>query len=65
MTNDTHPYAYEVIPSANVAGHFDWIITRHGKLAERSDRPHRSEAEARKSAEKAIERQFTDARSMR
>jgi hypothetical protein len=65
MANDTHPYTLEIIPNPRLTGHFDWIIRRHGKLIQRSDRPQRSEAEARKAGEKEIERQFIDAQSTR
>ena len=65
MKNDTHPYTFDIVPSPTKADHFLWVIRKHGKLLERSDRLYRSEAEARKSAEKAIERQFADAQSTR
>ena len=58
--NPTHPYTLEIIPSKKQAGLFEWALRRHGSLIQRSDRLHRSEAEARKDGEKAIERQFSD-----
>jgi hypothetical protein len=56
MSDVPHPYSIEVTPLAKPEGHFQWAIRRSGKLVERSDRPHRSEAKARESALDAIER---------
>ena len=63
--NDTHPYTLDVMANPRTAGCFDWVIRKHGKLIQRSDRIHRSEADARKAGEKEIERQFVDAQSVR
>jgi hypothetical protein len=63
--SSTYPYTLEVQPSDRPAGTFQWIIRKHGKLLQRSDRPQRTEAEARKAGEREIERQFTDAQSAR
>lgn len=65
MTNGTYPYTLDIVPNPRLAGHFDWIIRKHGKLLQRSDRPQRSEAEARKAGEKEVERQFADAQTTR
>lgn len=54
--NVPHPYSIEVSPLAKPEGHFQWAIRRSGKLLERSDRAHRSEAKAHESAMEAIER---------
>lgn len=51
-----HPYSIDVSPLAKPAGHFQWAIRKSGKLSERSDRPHRSEAKAHESAMEAVER---------
>lgn len=56
----THPYTIEVKASERRPGTFDWALRKHGKLLERSDREHRTEEDARKAGEKAIERQFAD-----
>lgn len=56
--NPTHRYTLTILPNGRLAGHFDWAIRKHGKLAERSDRPHPSEQSARKSGEEALERQL-------
>lgn len=56
MSHAPHPYSIEVSPLAKPEGHFQWAIRRSGKLIERSDRPHRSEAKAHESAMEAIER---------
>jgi hypothetical protein len=63
--NAHHPYSLEVAPSERNPALYGWSIRRHGKLVQRSDRSHRSEEEARKDGEKAIERQFSDASSTR
>lgn len=63
--NQTHPYTLEVKASERKPGTFEWTIRRHGKLIQRSDRPQRSEEDARKDGEKALERQFSDSRSVR
>ena len=51
-----HPYTIDVSPLAKPEGHFQWTIRKSGKLNERSDRPHRSEAKAYESAMEAVER---------
>jgi len=51
-----HPYTIEVSPLPKKAGQFQWAIRRSGKLIERSDRPHPSEARAFESAMEAVER---------
>ncbi|GJE14244.1 hypothetical protein FOHLNKBM_5317 [Methylobacterium longum] len=51
-----HPYSIEVSPVAKPEGHFQWAIRKSGKLTERSDRPHRSEAKAFESTMEAVER---------
>lgn len=56
MSDVPHPYSIEVSPLTKPEGHFQWAIRRSGKLIERSDRPHRSEAEAFESAMEAVER---------
>lgn len=63
--NATYPYTLEIQPCERPAGTFQWVIRKHGKLLQRSDRPQRSEADARKAGEKEIERQFTDAQTTR
>jgi hypothetical protein len=60
MTDVPYPYTVQVLPSAKPAGHFDWMIRKHGKLVERSDRPQTSQEAARKRAISAIDRQFLD-----
>ena len=59
------PYTLEIMASERKPGQFDWTIRRQGTLVQRSDRIHRSEADAQKEGEKAIERQFSDAQSTR
>jgi len=65
MTNKHHPYELEVRAAARKPGMFEWNIRKHGKLSERSDKLYRSEADALKDGEKAIERQFAEAQSTR
>lgn len=54
--NPTHPYTLELAPSPKGDGSFGWAIRKHGKLLERSDRTFRSERDALKSGEEAVER---------
>jgi hypothetical protein len=57
MTDSSlYPFAIEVSPLATPKGHFGWTIRKHGKLLERSDRPHDSEAKAHAQALAAVER---------
>jgi hypothetical protein len=56
MNDNTHPYTLEVIPAEKPAGHFHWVIRKHGKLLQRSDRPSVTEAEARKRGMAEIEK---------
>ena len=56
MSDVPHPYSIEVLPLTKPEGHFQWAIRKSGKLSERSDRPHRSEAKAHESAMEAVER---------
>ncbi|ACA16038.1 conserved hypothetical protein [Methylobacterium sp. 4-46] len=57
MTNNSlHPFAIEVSPLTTPKGHFGWAIRKHGKLLERSDRPHETEAKAHARALAALER---------
>ena len=60
--NETYPYTLIISPSERLAGHFDWVIRRHGKLVERSDRHHPSERSAQESGQAALERQLHDDR---
>ncbi|MFE1599861.1 hypothetical protein [Methylobacterium sp. ID0610] len=50
------PYTIEISPIAKPAGQFQWAIRKNGKLVERSDRPHPTEAKAEASALAAVER---------
>jgi hypothetical protein len=52
-----HPYTLEVKASRK-PDLYEWLIRKNGKLIERSDREYRSEEDARRSGEKAIERAF-------
>jgi len=57
-TNPTHPFTLDIHPCPKPAGHFGWAIRKHGKLLERSDRPHPSERSARERGEAALDRQI-------
>jgi uncharacterized protein (DUF2249 family) len=59
------PYTLEVMAAERKPGQFEWTIRRQGTLIQRADKMHRSEADAQKDGEKAIERQFSDAQSTR
>ncbi len=54
--NQTHPYTVELSPSSKGDGSVGWAIRKHGKMLERSDRMYRSEQEALKSGQEAVER---------
>jgi hypothetical protein len=54
----TYPYTLEALPCDKRAGQFRWVIRKHGKLIERSDKPYFSERAARKQGQAALERQF-------
>ena len=58
----TYPYTLEALPCDKRAGQFRWVIRKHGKLIERSDKPYFSERAARKQAQAALERQFRSER---
>ncbi|WP_128562748.1 hypothetical protein [Methylobacterium crusticola] len=51
-----HPYTIEVSPLPKPAGHYQWAVRRSGRLVERSDRPHPTQAKAEASAIAAVER---------
>ena len=63
--NATYPYTLTIVPSERLAGHFDWVIRRHGKLIERSDRLYSSERSAQESGRAALERQLRDDREQK
>lgn len=52
----TAPYTLEITPSLKGDGSFGWAIRLNGKMFERSDRSFRSEQEARKNGQEALER---------
>jgi hypothetical protein len=62
--NRHHPYTLDVEPGKK-PDTLQWAIRKHGKLVQRSDKVFRTEADARKDGEKAIERQFSDEQSTR
>ena len=51
----TQAYTLEITPSLKGDGSFGWAIRLNGKMFERSDRVFRSEHEARKSGQEALE----------
>jgi hypothetical protein len=52
----SHPYTLELAPSSKGDGSVGWAIRKNGKMLERSDRMFRSEHEALKSGQEAVER---------
>ncbi|MGH1575043.1 hypothetical protein ACRAWG_35875 [Methylobacterium sp. P31] len=60
-----HPYSIEISPLQRPEGHFGWAMRKHGKLTERSDRPHLSEHKAWESALAAMERDLNPAAATR
>ncbi|HEV2605072.1 MAG TPA: hypothetical protein VGU24_15575 [Microvirga sp.] len=55
-TNQTHPYTLELSPSPKGDGSVGWAMRKHGKMLERSDRMFRTQQEALKSGQEAMER---------
>ena len=54
--NPTHPYTLELAPSPKGDGSFGWAIRKNGKLVQRSDRNHPTEAKARENGLAQIEK---------
>ena len=54
--NQTHPYTLELSPSPKGDGSVGWAIRKNGKMLERSDRMYRSQQEALKNGQEAVER---------
>ena len=56
-TTSTYPYTLEIGPNpARSDGAWQWAIRKHGKLMQRSDRAHPSEAKARAQGMEQIEK---------
>ena len=53
---NTFPYTLEVQPLKSPGGPYQWAIRKHGKLAQRSDRNHPTEAKARENGLAQIEK---------
>ena len=58
----THPYTLGALPCDTPAGHFRWVIRKHGKLTEKSNGPYPSEQFVEEKGQAALERQFQDDR---
>lgn len=56
MKTNTYPYTLEVTPNPRSADVWQWAIRQHGKLIQRSDRAHASEAKAQAEGMKQIEK---------
>lgn len=54
--SETHPYTLEIISPKEAGGVYQWAIRKNGKMAERSDRDHRTEARAREHGMAQIEK---------
>ena len=52
----TFPYTLEIEPPKSPGGSYQWAIRKNGKLAQRSDRSHPTEAKARENGLAQIER---------
>lgn len=63
--NTSTPFTIEISPITKPAGQYQWAIRRNGKLIERSDRPHPTEAKAEASALAAVERSMHSSSSGR
>ena len=57
---NTYPYVLQIVPPASEGGSYHWAIRKHGKLHQRSDRKHPTEAKARTHGEAEIERLIRD-----
>ncbi|MCK2056863.1 hypothetical protein [Methylobacterium sp. 37f] len=55
-TTNTYPYTLKVEPKTRREGIWQWVVRKHGKLLNRSDRDHPSEAKARAQGMEEIER---------
>jgi hypothetical protein len=65
MRNEqTHPYTLEVY-AAKKPGHFQWLIRKHGKLFQRTDKLHPSESDARQKGQIELDRVFIGDRRTR
>lgn len=52
----TYPYSVEVREALGTARAFQWVIRKHEKIYQRSDRKHASEVKAREQGLSAIEK---------
>ncbi len=53
---EVYPYTLDIQPCDRPTGQYRWIIRERGKLLQRSDRVHLSEAAALKSGQAELER---------
>lgn len=51
-----HPYSLEIQPPKIAGGSYHWSIRKNGKLVQRSDRNHPTEAKARETGLAEIEK---------
>ncbi|HEV7445820.1 MAG TPA: hypothetical protein VGO18_24805 [Steroidobacteraceae bacterium] len=58
-TLNTYPFALEVTSVPNSSTRWQWTIRRHGKVYQRCDRRHHSEAKAREDGLEVIEKLLT------
>ena len=56
----TSPYTLEIEPSKNPGGSYQWAIRKNGKLVQRSDRNHPTEAKARENGLAQIEKLLSE-----
>ncbi|GJD57552.1 MULTISPECIES: hypothetical protein [Methylobacterium] len=56
IQSDTYPFSLDVEPVGESGSLFQWSIRKNGKLHQRSDRKHPTEAKARAHGEAEIER---------
>ena len=55
-TDNTHPYSLEVQSIPGSEGWFQWVIRKHGKMLQQSDRKHPCEPKARAQGREVIEK---------
>ncbi|MCJ2039087.1 hypothetical protein MKK55_08995 [Methylobacterium sp. J-059] len=56
-----HPYSLEIVPPKAEGGSYQWAIRKNGKLMQRSDRSHPSEAKARENGLSQVEKLLSGA----
>lgn len=51
-----HPYTLEILPPKEEGGAYSWMIRKHGKLVQRSDRSYPNQAKAQATGLATVEK---------